>query len=569
MRYLALACDYDGTIATHGTVSDSTFDALCRAQKSGRRLILVTGRQLDDLFCVFPRAEIFDCIVAENGALFYDPRRHREVMLAEPPPEEFINELRRRGVASISVGKSIVATWEPHEAAVLEAIHHCGLELQVIFNKGAIMVLPSGVNKNSGLRAALSWLGLSVHNTIGVGDAENDHAFLTACEFSAAVANALDAVKERVDLVTEADHGAGVEELITDLLDNDLRQHDRHVRRHDILLGNDADGNAVRIPPYDSRLLISGPSGSGKSTIVNAILERLAQAEYQFCVIDPEGDYENMEYAVTVGDEEQIPTTAHVLQLLAKTDSTVVSMLAVPIADRPAYAAQLMQRMENAHRHDGRPHWLLLDEAHHMLPASWQPAPGTSARRFASEALVTVHPRSLDPSALAAINIAIAVGSNAEQTLEELSAAFGRPVRPAPRPSPAKQGLEMLVWFCRESEDAIRVRIEPPEAERRRHRRKYADGDLREKSFYFRGPQDRLKLRAQNLTLFLQIAEGVDADTWLHHLRQGDYSRWIRTAIKDEILADQIQTIEQAGLPAGESLARVQAAVERLYTGSA
>lgn len=568
MRYLALACDYDGTIATHGTVGDSTFDALCRLQKSGRRLILVTGRQLDDLLSVFPRAEMFDCIVAENGALFYDPRRRREVMLTEPPSPVFVRELSRRGVMPVAVGKSIVATWEPHEAAVLDAIHHCGLELQVIFNKGAIMVLPSGVNKNSGLRAALSWLGLSPHNTVGIGDAENDHAFLTTCEFSVAVANALAPIKERVDLVTDAGHGAGVEQLIDDMLDDDLRRYDRHVRRHDILLGSDESGAEIRIPPYDTRLLISGPSGSGKSTIVSAILERLAQAEYQFCVIDPEGDYENLEYAVTVGDEEQMPTTAQVLQLLAKSDNTVVSMLAVPVSDRPAYAARLMQRMENAHRHDGRPHWLLLDEAHHMLPASWQPAPGTSARRFASEVLVTVHPRSLDPSALAAVNIAIAVGPNAERTLEEFSAALGRPVRPA-RESPEQQGLEVLVWFCRESEGAIRVRIEPAEAERRRHRRKYAEGDLREKSFYFRGPENRLRLRAQNLTLFLQIAEGVDPDTWMHHLQRGDYSRWIRAAVKDEILADQLQAIECAGLSAEESLERVREAVEHLYTGPA
>lgn len=568
MRYLALACDYDGTIATHGVVNDSTFNALRRVQESGRRLILVTGRQLDDLLSVFPRAEIFDCIVAENGALFYDPRRRREVMLAEPPSPAFVAELGRLGVTPVAVGKSIVATWEPHDAAVLEAIHHCGLELQVTFNKGAIMVLPSGVNKNSGMRAALSWLGLSVHNTVGVGDAENDHAFLTTCEFSAAVSNALDAIKARVDLVTDASHGDGVEQLIEDILDNDLRRHDGRVRRHDILLGTDEDGAEVRIPPYDTRLLISGPSGSGKSTIVSAILERLAQAEYQFCVIDPEGDYENLEYAVTVGDEEQMPTTTQVLQLLAKADSTVVSMLAVPVSDRPAYAARLLQRMESAHRHDGRPHWLLLDEAHHMLPASWQPAPGTSPRRFASEVLVTVHPRSLDPSALAAVNMAIAVGPNAERTLEEFSAALGRPVRPA-RESPEHHGLEVLVWYCRESQHAIRVRIEPAEAERRRHRRKYAEGDLREKSFYFRGPEERLNLRAQNLTLFLQMAEGVDPDTWVHHLRQGDYSRWIRTAIKDEILADQLQEIERADLPAEESLAMVRAAVEHLYTGPA
>ena len=109
----------------------------------------------------------------------------------------------------------IVATWEPHEAKPSsKTIHDLGLELQVIFNKGAVMVLPSGVNKATGLAAALAELGLSPHNAVGVGDAENDHAFLRVCECSAAVANALPAVKDTADIVMKGDHGAGVAELI-------------------------------------------------------------------------------------------------------------------------------------------------------------------------------------------------------------------------------------------------------------------------------------------------------------------------------------------------------------------
>ena len=79
---------------------------------------------------------------------------------------------------------------------MLEAIHELGLEWQIIFNKGAVMVLPPGVNKASGLAAALEALQLSPVNVVGIGDAENDHAFLSLCGCSVAVANALDAVKD-------------------------------------------------------------------------------------------------------------------------------------------------------------------------------------------------------------------------------------------------------------------------------------------------------------------------------------------------------------------------------------
>lgn len=222
MRYLALACDYDGTLATNGQVDAATLAVLERLLASGRRLILVTGRELDDLQKVFPRLDLFEWVVAENGALLYRPMTREEKPLAEPPGAKFVEELKRRGVGPISVGRVIVATWEPHETTVLKTIHDLGLELQVIFNKGAVMVLPAGVNKATGLAAALRVMSLLPEQVVGVGDAENDHAFLQLCGYSAAVANALPAVKQTAIVVTAKDHGAGVAELIEHILADDL-----------------------------------------------------------------------------------------------------------------------------------------------------------------------------------------------------------------------------------------------------------------------------------------------------------------------------------------------------------
>jgi len=209
MRYLALCTDYDGTIAHHGKVDKPTLAALEELRASGRKLVLVTGREIPDLEGVCDRLDLFDLVVAENCVVIYRPANRETRSLVDPPPARFVEELKRRGVERISVGQCIVATWQPFEKVVLETIRDLGVELQVIFNKGAVMVLPGGVNKAFGLKAALEELGISLHNTVGVGDAENDHAFLSICEFSAAVANALPAVKETADLVLEADHGAG------------------------------------------------------------------------------------------------------------------------------------------------------------------------------------------------------------------------------------------------------------------------------------------------------------------------------------------------------------------------
>ncbi len=125
-----------------------------------------------------------------------------------------------------------------------------------------------------------------------------------------------------------------------------------------------------------------------------------------------------------------------------------------------------------------------------------------------------------------------------------------------------------IAWFRKTDTEPFRFRITPGHTERRRHVRKYAEGELgQDKSFYFTGPEGKLNLRAQNLILFTQLAEGVDEETWLYHLQQGDYSRWFREAIKDESLAEEVQKIEEtANSSASESREAIKAAIEQRYT---
>jgi len=316
VRYVALATDYDGTIATDGVVPDDVVETIERVRESGRRTILVTGRELEDLRRAFRRLDVFDRVVAENGAVLFDPATRDARALTEAPPSAFVDALKERAVEPLSVGHVIVATWEPNETTVIEAIHELGLELQVVFNKGAVMVLPAGVTKASGLAAALDELRLSPHNVVGVGDAENDHAFLDMCELSVAVANALSAVKERCDHVTSGARGDGVRELCDELLESDLEQLDERVPRHDIVIGTAEDGEPVRVRPYRTNVLVTGPSGSGKSTLVTAFLEQLMEHAYQFCLIDPEGDYEELDRAVVLGSHERAPTVDEALDAL-------------------------------------------------------------------------------------------------------------------------------------------------------------------------------------------------------------------------------------------------------------
>jgi hydroxymethylpyrimidine pyrophosphatase-like HAD family hydrolase len=223
MPYLALATDYDGTLAHHGQVDEQTVDALRRLAASGRKLLLVTGRQIDDLAHVFPHLNLFDRVVGENGALLYRPGDESLRLLAERPPAEFIETLKARGVSPLYIGHVVVATVEPNETTSLDVIRQLGLELEVIFNKGSVMILPSGVNKATGLAAGLAELKLAPPDVVAIGDAENDHAFLKMAGCAVAVANALQAVKADADVVTRGRASDGVREVIDALIRDDLR----------------------------------------------------------------------------------------------------------------------------------------------------------------------------------------------------------------------------------------------------------------------------------------------------------------------------------------------------------
>jgi len=221
MKWRAFATDFDGTIATDGTVDQTTQEALRRIRAAGVLTLLVTGREIKDFGNAPEILDLFDIVVAENGGMIFSPSTQEAEIVSAAPPQGFVDELVRQNIP-ISVGYSIVATVEPHEVAVLELIKAQALELQVIFNKGAVMVLPSGVNKASGLQAALEPLQIPLTDVVGVGDAENDNVFLESCGLSVAVANALPALKERVQFVTQSNAGAGVTELINALLEGKL-----------------------------------------------------------------------------------------------------------------------------------------------------------------------------------------------------------------------------------------------------------------------------------------------------------------------------------------------------------
>jgi hydroxymethylpyrimidine pyrophosphatase-like HAD family hydrolase len=562
VRYHALAADYDGTLAHHGLIDDQTWASLRKLRESGRKLVMVTGRELDELLGLLQHPEMFDRIVAENGAVLYCPANKSIRLLAPTPPPEFAAELLERGVDRVAVGRVIVAAWEPHQDTILHVIHDMALELQVIFNKGAVMVLPTGVNKATGLEAALHDLGLSRHNVIGVGDAENDHALIRACEVGAAVSNALPSLKAKADVVLSHDHGAGVTELIDRVCMDDLA--DLAPPRHRVLLGKTGE-KEVRIDPYTANIMVCGTSGSGKSTLTTGLLERLSDRGYQFAILDPEGDYSSLEFAVVLGGAGRAPLVEEVVDVLRdSTRNAVVNMLGVAVDHRPEFFGKLLPALAELRQRTGRPHWLVVDEAHHLLPENWQPAAELTLRPHGT-LYVTVHPGSVAEPVIDSINTILVVGDHPDKTLEEFCKVAGH--KKPRHVSGDKLAPGHTLYWRTDTKETCVVEAEKCQTERVRHSRKYVEGNLGPHSFVFRGPTGKLKLKAHNLQLFVLIADGIDDDTWMFHLRNGEYSQWFRRDVKDPELAEAAVAIERdASLDAAASRDRIRHEIETRYT---
>jgi hypothetical protein len=333
-----------------------------------------------------------------------------------------------------------------------------------------------------------------------------------------------------------------------------------------VILGTTDAGQEARFSPYGRNLLIVGSSGSGKSTLATGIIERLTDKHYQCCIIDPEGDYESLEQAVILGDMDHIPPTKEVVQILKNAETNlVINLVGLPVQDRPAIFKTLFKDLQDYRAQTGRPHWIVLDETHHLMPAEWDVPATLLTPSSYSLLMITVHPDQVAAEALSQVDAVVVIGNSPAEKLEPFTRSLGE--SPPACDIDLLQPKEALYWDRTAGTTPIRFEVMPNRSERRRHRRKYAEGELSpERSFYFQGTEGKLKLRAQNLIIFLQLAEGVDDETWMYHLKQHDYSTWVRDCIKDKTLAAEIREIENnETLDHSKSLTQIKSAIEYHY----
>jgi len=557
--FRAVAVDFDGTLA-EGQVAPDTLAALAEARARGIQVILVTGRIMSELRAVFPDVEDHvDAVVAENGAVVASPAGARQ--LAAPLRQAVSAALAARGVAH-RMGEVLIACAAADEPAALEVIREFGLDCRLVRNRAELMILPAGVTKGAGLLAALDDLGLSHHNTIGVGDAENDHSLLSVCEIGVAVANAVEAIRTHADIVLDLPDGQGVADLIRGPLLSG-RVH-VHPRRWQITLGIDDRGEAVKLPASQLNVAVCGSTGEGKSYLAGLICEQLVRLGYSMVVFDPEGDHlglgELHGVFVTGGHESRLADPAEVIRLLRDGPGTVVIDLShLNAADQAGYAAGLVGEIE-AHRDaSGLPQWVVVDEAH--LPVGR----GTSGHRVFNPVakgylLVTWQPEELSADALAALDAVITVGSPhpASRFVDLTAAVAGMPRAEMARLLDGQPGRAVLAWR-QHPRQAVAFTVGSRITPHLRHEHKYGQAGLEPaRRFYFRTePDTPTGAIAANLAELEAELARCDGGVLRHHCPGRDLSRWVAEVFRDQALAARLGAAE-AALPPGSPAAVVE-----------
>jgi hydroxymethylpyrimidine pyrophosphatase-like HAD family hydrolase len=548
----ALACDYDGTIASRDRIGPAALDALIRAREAGLRLILVTGRTFFELARVCERLDLFDAVVAENGAVIYRPGVGTIGDQAPPPPPRLLVELDRRDIP-YQLGRVVIGTARAYEANVRAALDAVGVSFELIPNRAALMLLPTGVSKGSGVRAVIRELGFSFHDVLGLGDAENDLDLFDACGFSGCPASAEPAVRERADWVFPGESGDAIARAINGpILGGRLPLDSR--RRHRLVLGWAVDtAEPVTIPAREVIVLVHGDPLSGKSWLAGALVERLKRGAYATCVIDPEGDYDVLARVPGVTCTT-IDGESAMVEALGLFERNPTACLVANLADLPhARKLKVIERglavIAELRARVGLPHWVVLDEAHYSLHQGGV-AEATLALEHKGFCLATYRSSWLRPSVIRAVDVLILARTSRpdERAFLDtlLSETAWRNQRVVPALGDLPHGQFIAIQPDRTgTRTAVSFVATPRETPHVRHLRKYADSTLLpDQRFLFRWPDGRLAATAESFASFRQAVASIDDLVLADHARRRDLSRWVLDVFADKTLGVQLRKLE-------------------------
>lgn len=544
-----LALDLDGTLAEFGIIEPPVHAALEAARTAGFALVLVTGRILSDVRVLLGGSKVFQAVVAEEGGAIYFPAQGRTVALAPDPSEVLMTTLRDRGIWA-RAGMSIVELDAKDAGAALTVIRELQLPLVLHFNRSRVMVLPQSITKATGLREAARMLRMSLHDALAIGDAENDHELLHACEIGVAVGWGSPALQRVADHVLPGTGPQMVAEFLHKLAAG--QRLEPTLRRRPLLLGRDRDGRVSTVPATGSNLLVAGDPRSGKSWIAGLLCEQLIAQQYSVCLIDPEGDYSELEAlhgVLVLGGEDPPPSIRYLLRLLRHADlSIVVDLSRLELRQKRDYVLELLPQLAELRRTSGLPHRLVIDEAHHFLHDD--EAVAALGDAGSGLVLVTYQVRRLVPALLAKVGCAVVTKVTDPEEVTALHRAFG---------GNGGVGDWLTSLSSLEIDEAARLpcggdgsgtlrrlRIAPRLTRHVRHSRKYLDLLVPPSmGFQFVLADGRRGPCARSLQQLVDTLAALPPMQIAGHIARGDFSRWIDGVFQDATLAASVEALEE------------------------
>jgi len=547
MKLAAIALDYDGTIATNDMMDPSVRAAIGEVRDAGIAVILATGRRLEDLRRVVDLG-CFDVVVAENGAVVDFPLRGRHVVLGHPPHAQFVAELRRRGVDCQS-GEALVEADASASATLIDVIHALELPLVLTFNRGRVMALPQAIGKSTGLRHALTTLRISIHNTLAIGDAENDHDLLDACEVGVAVEWGSAALRAVADDVIPGSGPSAVSRYLRQLaLTRQLRAAQMGRRR--ILLGHRHDGTPVTLAIRGRTVLIAGEPGTGKSWIAGLLCEQLILQGYCLCVVDPEGDYASLEAlpgVIVLGGEDPPPNARELTRALRHPDvSVVVDLSKMRHREKVEYVETVIDLLLRLRRQTGLPHRIVLDEAHYLIAR--RPAWAVDQAELQGLTLITYRVSSLSDAVDLPHDAVMVVTKESDPAeIETLRGLCRRSHVPLPaamfRDLPVNEAA-ILPGAEEAGGCVVRFQIAQRLTMHVRHRTKYLDMPVNDAEAFVFTADARPVARAHTLKEFVGLVTTLPGHVVGPHLKRHDFSRWIGNVFRDGILSARVRALE-------------------------
>ena len=564
MHISVIATDFDGTISQGDRLAPEVMHVLHRWRERGQFTVLVSGRPFEFLHDLQKHEPVFDLIVAENGAVLYNPRDDEMSLPFGEVPGDLIDMLVKLGVP-LWRGVAIAGTTMPYDDAVWVASRELGLAVHVETNRNEVMLLPPGANKGAGLLNVLKSEGLSTRNVLAFGDAENDHSLFEAVEVGVAVANATASLKALADYITPEIGPVGVASFVERyLLDGKAFDFAVHSAHH-FALGTAEEIRLNSHELVDRGLLIAGGSGYGKSWLASQLATGLINGGYQLLGLDPVGDLHVLKQHTTclcLG-ADGVPPISLVIQLLAETDlSLVVSLSHLPTPqEQILYATGLLRHVLEVRQRYGKPHWLLIDEAQDLVGGQDNPIQSFLLRApdAPGMCLVTWRPSLLNQAMLDRMDGFLLTRHSLSCEIDWLSQLLTDRGLDATGLAEKLRDLDegqILMWGVEPPSDnelmPLRFSVGPRTFPGMHRLHRYLEDKVPPpRRFYFDDDTGR-SAPVGNLSELIDRMPLLDQSVIEFHFQRGDFTKWIRHVLHDQTLArwlDRLQTTDLSGEP--------------------